>query len=128
MRNLLKTILISATLGLSSCGTLNGTIDRGVDGGKELVTHATEEIGKLKTEVLEEISQLKTEALEEIQVTIQDTVKEVMPKVVETVLNADGVAFLIVSVTALLGLVVITTLVAILRMLWNLWRRRRVSN
>ncbi len=107
MKKLLMTMMLAA---LSSCGAFDTTIEKGVDGGKELVTHATEEIGKLKTEVLEEV---------------RVTIEEVMPVVVETALNADGVAFLIVAVTGLLGLVVITALVVILRLMWNLWRRRR---
>lgn len=119
MRKLLKTILLSATLALSSCGALNSTIDKGVDGGKELVTHATEEIGRLKTEVLEEVSQLKTEVLEEVKATVE----EVMPKVVETVLNADGVAFLIVTVTGLLGLVVLVALLLLLGAFRTAYRR-----
>lgn len=124
MRKLLTTILISAALALNSCNALDGTIDKGVDGGKELVTHASEEIGRLKTDVLQEVSQLKTEVLEEVKATVE----EVMPKVVETVLNADGVAFLIVAVTGLLGLVVVTALLLLLgafRAAYKRWRHPR---
>jgi hypothetical protein len=123
MRNHLKMLILSAILALSSCSALDNTIDKGVLGGKELVTHASEEIGKLKTEVLEEISQLKTETLAEVR----ETVEEVMPRVVESILDADAVAFLIVAVAGLGCFVVVSLLLLILgasRAAYKRWSRQ----
>jgi ABC-type bacteriocin/lantibiotic exporter with double-glycine peptidase domain len=98
------------TLALSSCGALRGTIDHTVDQGKILVTHVTDEIRALKTETLEEV---------------RETVEEITPKLIESILNADGVAFLIVSVTFLLSLVVVVALILLLGTAWSWWRRIR---
>lgn len=123
MKKLLTSIALCATLALSSCGVLDGTIDKGVIGGKDLVTHTSEELGKLKTEVLVEtqemVSELKTETLQEVRVTIE----EMMPQVVETFLNADAVAFLIVGVTGLGALVVLVALLLLLGTARAWWKR-----
>ncbi len=121
----LMSLTLCATLGLSSCGTLDGTIDHGGIVLEDVVTHTTQELGKLKTETLKEvkkeISELKTEVLQEVQ----ETIKEVTPQVIEDVMNSDSVAFLIVSVTFLLGLVVIVALLLLLgaaRAIYKRWR------
>ena len=108
MRRWLTSLLLCATL--NSCGALDGTLDKGGIVGRDLVTHTVEEVRVLKTEVLKEISTLKTETLREVR----ETVKEVTPQLVEDVMNSESVAFLIVSVTALGGLVVVVALLLLL--------------
>jgi len=121
MKRLLTSLALCTTLALNSCGVLDGTIDKGVLGGKDLITHTTQEIGKLKDELTKDISQLKTETLQEVKTTIE----EMMPELIETALNADAVAFLIVSIAGLLGLVVIAALLLLLgaaRTAYKRWR------
>ncbi len=103
-----KLLILCATLALSSCGAFDRAIDHAGDEGKEIITHMTQEISKLKTETLEEV---------------RTTVEEVMPQVVESILNADAVAFLIVSVVTLGGLVVIVALLLLLGTARAWWRR-----
>lgn len=110
MKRLLTSLAICATLALSSCGMLNDTLDKGGDVGKDLVTHTTDELGKLKTETLAEV---------------RATVEEMMPEVVESILNADAIAFLIVSVVALGSLVVIVALLLLLGTARAWWKRLR---
>ncbi len=97
MKRLLTSLILCVTL--SSCGVLDKTIDKGLTGGRELIAHTTEEFGKLKTETLQEVRQ---------------TIEEVTPKIVESFLNADAIAFLIVAMSLLGGLVVLTALWLIL--------------
>lgn len=99
MRKWIMSLAILTTLTLNSCGVVEDSIEKAGDEGKELITHMKEEIGKLKTETLAEI-----------KITIEDT----MPQVVESILNADAIAFLIVAVTALGSLVVIVALLLLL--------------
>lgn len=117
----LTNLTLCATL--SSCGTLDGTIDRGGIVLEDLVTHTTQELGKLKTEALREIkeqmSDLKTETLREVK----ETIEEVTPQVIEDVMNSESVAFLIVSVTFLLGLVVVVALLLLLGAARTAYRR-----
>jgi len=110
MKRLLASLILSVTLILSSCGAVEGAIDHAGNRTEQIVTHATGEIGKLKTEVLEEISILKTETLKEVR----ETVEEMMPQVVQSILNADAVAFTIVSIVVLGGLVVLIALLLLL--------------
>jgi hypothetical protein len=123
VKRLLTSLAICATL--SSCGVLDKAIDHGVSGGKELVDHITEKIGEAKTEALQEtqeaISDLKTEILQEVE----EAVDRVVPRTIDTILDADAVAFLIVSVTFLLGLVVIVALVLLLGTARSWWKRLR---
>lgn len=113
MKKLMMSLSILTTLLLNSCGIFDDTIDRGVVSGKELIAHTGEEIGKLKTEVIAEISALKTEILLEVKEAVED----VLPNVVDTILNADAVAFLIVVITGLGALVVIVTLLWLIGLL-----------
>ena len=124
----LRNLTLCATLGLSSCGALDGTLDKGGIVGRDLVTHTTTELGKLKTETLKEVkselSELKTETLREVR----ETIKEVTPQVVEDIMNSDAVAFLIVSVTLLGGLVVVVALLLLLgaaRSAYKRWQHPR---
>ena len=114
-------------LALSSCGTLNDTIDHGVDGGKEIVDHITEKVGEAKTEILEEtkglISALKTETIQEVE----EAVDRPLPRLINAILNADGVAFLIVSVTVLLGIIVLVALYLLIGSVRAWWRMRARS-
>jgi CHASE3 domain sensor protein len=105
-----KKMLVSIVLilTLSSCSAVRDAIDHSVDQGKTLVTHVTDEIRDLKTETLEEV---------------RETIEEITPNIVEEILNADGVAFLIVSVAFLLGLVVVTALILLLGTARAWWRR-----
>lgn len=128
MRKWLISLILCATLGLNSCGALDGTIDRGGVVLEDVVTHTTQELGKLKTEVLVEtkqaISELKTEILQEVK----ETIKEIMPQVVEDIMNSDSVAFLIVAVTLLGGLVVVVALLLLLgavRVVYKRWQHPR---
>lgn len=119
----LRNLTLCATLGLSSCGVLDGTFDKGGVVGRDLVTHTTAELGALKTatirEIKHEISALKTEILQETRKTIE----EMTPKLVESFMNAEAVAFLIVSLTGLLGFVVVIVGLLLLRATRALWRR-----
>jgi hypothetical protein len=119
----MRNLTLCATLGLSSCGALDGTLDKGGLVGRDLVTHTTAELGKLKTETIKEvkheISELKTEILRETRATIE----EMTPKVVESFLNAEAVAFLIVSLTGLLGFVVVVAGMLLLGAARALWKR-----
>lgn len=111
---------LTAIILITSCAGLIETVDQAGDRGEALITHTTEEIGKLKTETLAEVSQLKTETLTEVKSTIE----EITPKLIESVLNTDAVAFLIVATTSLLGVVVIVSLVLLLgaaRALFKRW-------
>lgn len=123
MRKALAALLLALTL--SSCAALEGTVDHAADRTERLVTHTTEEIRALKTEVLAEtkeaISELKTETLREVQ----DTVEEMTPRLVDQVLNTESVAFLIVAVTGLLGLVVVVALILLLGAARTTYRRLR---
>jgi hypothetical protein len=101
-------LILCMTLSLSSCGILSDSIDKGLTGGRELIAHTTEEFGKLKTETLQEVRQ---------------TIEEVTPKVIESFLNADAIAFLIVTVSLLGGLVVLTALWLILGAARTLYKR-----
>lgn len=92
-------IALLAILALSSCGTLDSTVDRAGDRTEAVVTHAVTEIRSLKTETLTEV---------------RNTIEEVTPKVVDQVLNTEAVAFLIVTFTFLLALVVIVALLLLL--------------
>lgn len=119
----LRNLTLCVTLGLSSCGALDGTLDKGGVVGRDLVTHTTTELGKLKTETIREvkreISELKTEILRETRATIE----EMTPKLVESFMNAEAVAFLIVSLTGLLGFVVVVAGMLLLGAARTLWRR-----
>lgn len=121
MKRLLASLVLLTTL--SSCGTFDSTVDRAGDRTEKLITHTTEELRGLKTEVLQEtteaLSELKTEVLEEVRITIED----MMPRLIETALNADAVAFLIVSVVGLLGLVVTVALILLLGAIWTSYKR-----
>ena len=95
---------------LSSCGAVDHVIDQAGDETKKIIIHMTEEVGKLKTETL---------------AGVRTTVEEMMPEVVASILNADAVAFLIVSVVALGGLVLIVALLLLLgaaRAAYKRWR------
>jgi hypothetical protein len=125
MSKWLRNLILCATLGLSSCGVLDGTLNKGGVVGRDLVTHTTTELGKLKTETIKEIrgelSELRSETLREVRKTIE----EVTPQLVEDVMNSDSVAFLIVSVTLLGGLVVVVALLLLLdtaRTVYKRWR------
>ncbi len=110
MKRLLTSLALCATLALSSCGAVEHVIDQAGDEGKEIITHMTKEIGKLKTETLAEV---------------RTTVEEMMPEVVASILNADAVAFLIVAVVALGGLVVIVALLLLLGAVKTAYKRWR---
>lgn len=96
-RKILTSLLLILTL--SSCAAVEDAIDHAGDEGRGLITHASDELGKLKTEILEEV---------------EATIERTMPQVIESILNADAVAFLIVAVTILGGLVIVTTLLLLL--------------
>lgn len=119
----LRNLTLYATLGLSSCGVLDGTLDKGGLVGRDLITHTTTELGALKTEAIKEIkheiSELKTEILRETRKTIE----EMTPRLVESFMNAEAVAFLIVSLTGLLGFVVVIVGLLLLGSARALWRR-----
>ena len=119
----LRNLTLCATLGLSSCGTLDGTVDRTGVVLEAVVTHTTQELGTLKTEAIkefkQEISELKTEILRETR----ETIEEMTPKLVESFLNAEAVAFLIVSLTGLLGFVVVIAGLLLLGAARALWKR-----
>ena len=123
MKKWLRTLTLCATLGLSNCGTLDGTVDRTGVVLEKVVTHTTEELGKLKTETLKEVkselSELRTETLREVR----ETVKEITPQLVEDIMNSDSVAFLIVSITGLIGFVVVVAGLLLLGAAKALWRR-----
>lgn len=109
MKKLMMSFSILTTLILSSCGVVDGAIDKGVVGGKELIVHTREEIAILKTETLREV-----------KVTIED----MLPKVVETIFNSDAVAFLVVTTTILSAFAFITLLILLLgaaRALYKRW-------
>lgn len=108
MKRLLAGLILCATLALSSCAALKDTIDHTVDQGKVLVTHVTDEIRDLKTETLEEV---------------RTTIEDVTPQIVESILNADAVAFMIVGITLLGGLVVVIALLLLLGTARAWWRR-----
>lgn len=111
-----KRILASVALilTLSSCSAVKDAVDHTVDQGKTLVTHVTDEVRDLKTEVLEEVRE-----------TLEEVTPNVVGSAVEEFLNADGVAFLIVSVTFLLGLVVVVALILLLGTARAWWKRIR---
>lgn len=119
----LSSLALCATLALSSCGAFDGTLDKGGIVGRDLVTHTTTELGKLKTETIkevkQEISELKTEILQETR----EAIEEVTPKVVDAFLNAEAVAFLIVSITGLIGFVVVVAGLLLLGAARALWKR-----
>ncbi len=106
MKKLLTSLILCATL--SSCGAVDHAIEHAGDEGRELITHMTQEIGKLKTETLEEV---------------RTTVEEMVPQVVESILNADAIAFLIVSVVALGGFVVVVALLLLMGTARTWWKR-----
>lgn len=108
MKKLLTSLALCVTLILSSCGAVDHAIEHASDETKEVITHMTQEIGKLKTETLEEV---------------RATVEEVVPRVVESILNTDAIAFLIVSVVTLGGLVVIVALLLLLGTARAWWKR-----
>lgn len=110
----MKKLMLICLLGLASCAALEETVDHAADRTERLVTHTTQEIGKLKTETLKEV---------------KDTVEEVVPRVVdqavERILGDEAVAFLIVTFTGLLGLVVVVALILLLGTARAWWKRLR---
>lgn len=70
----LTNLTLYATLGLSNCEVLDGTLDKdSIVVGRDLATHATAEPKALKTtarEIKQEISELKTEILQKNRETI----------------------------------------------------------
>ena len=108
MKKLMMSLSLLTILLLNSCGLVDDTIDKGVVGGKELIVHTREEIGKLKTETLQEI---------------KETIEEVLPNVVNTILNADAIAFLIVVITGLGALVVIVALLWLIGLFRVVYKR-----
>lgn len=116
-------IALLALLTLSSCGTLDSAVDHAGDRTERVVTHTTGEVRKLKNELKQDISELKTETLTEVR----ETVEEMVPKAVDQVLNTEAVAFLIVTVTFLLGLVVVVALILLLGAVRTLYKRMRHS-
>lgn len=118
-----RNLILCATLGLSSCGVLDKTIDKGGVVATEVVTQMSKELGDLKTEALKEvkeaIAELRTDTLREVEKTI----KEITPQIVEDVMNSDSVAFLIVSVVSLGSIVVLVALFLLLGSARAWWRR-----
>ena len=123
MRKLLSSLAICATLALSSCQALDNTIDHAGDRTEKLVTHTTQEIRGLKDELKEDLSKLKTEALSEVRTTIEEMTPVVVERAVDKALNAEAVAFMIVSLTGLIGLVVVVAVLIILGFFRALWKR-----
>lgn len=115
-------LALIALLTLSSCGALDGAVDHAAERTEALVVRTAEEIDRLKDEIIIDIGGIKTEIIEEVG----NKIEEVAPVVVDTALNTEAVAFLIVAVTFLLGLVVIVALVLLLgatRALYAKWRK-----
>ena len=106
MRRPLSVLLVALTL--SSCGTIQDTVDHTAERTERLVDHTTQQLNQLKTETLKEV---------------KETIEYVMPNIIETILNNEAVAFVIVSITCLLGLVVVVALVFILGLIRALWKR-----
>lgn len=110
----LPRIALLALLTLNSCGALDGTVDHAADRTEALVSHT-----------VDEVRSLKTETLQEVRTTLNEVVPEVVDKAVAKVLGNEAIAFLIVSVTFLLGLVVLVALYLLVGSVRTWWKGKR---
>ena len=126
MKRLLSSLILCLTL--NSCGIFDNTLDKGGVVGRDLVTHTTTELGALKTETIQEVKEGMSELKSEILQETRETIEEMTPKLVESFLNAEAVAFLIVSLTGLIGFVVVIAgllLIGAARTVYRRWRHSR---
>ena len=126
----LKKILTATilSLSLSSCGAFNSTIDKTIEGGKELSTHIKDEFTVLRDETLKAVDK----RLEQLGPLIDERVNNVGTMLDATVsgfLNSDLMAFIIVALTCLVGISLIFIIILVLgeaRARWLKLRNRSI--
>ncbi len=102
---------------LNSCSV----VDRAANRTQQLVDHSFQKLSDLKTEILTEMDQ-------KFQVMVPRATSEIGDRLDATLdgfLNSDVVAFVIVSATVLLSLVVIVTLLLLYNTARAWWKRLR---
>jgi len=101
----IKALILTTLVLLTSCTTISDA----QDASKDVIDYIGAKADEITTNTLEKV---------------ESTVSETVPSVVNTILNSEGVAFLIVTISVLLGFVVIAALYLLIgsaRAGWKRW-------